>query len=397
MSQVLEGIRIIDAGTVLASPGLCGLLGDFGAEVIKIEQPGDGDPLRRYPPHVEGQSLTSKVTNRNKYSVTLNLRDERGRELFRGMVATADAVVLNYRLPTLRRWSLDYEQLSAVKPDIVMLHLTGYGRTGPYADRPGFARIAEAYVGLTYMTGYPDRDPIPAGYAVADAMGAAYGAFSLMLALYHRKATGAGQLVDLALHESMMRVLDGLYVGYDQADRVPEREGSINSGIAPHDIYQTADGAFVALPVSTQNMFERLCRAIGEPGLSDDPRFATNIDRVRHRAELDEFIVPFIRSRNAADFLALTEAAGVAAARINNVRDFMADRHANERGSITSVWDPNLGKNIRMQGAFPVLSQTPGRINWPGREPGQDNDFVYRSILGLDEQKLTELAREGVI
>lgn len=397
MTQILEGTRIIDAGTVLASPGLCALLSDFGAEVIKVEQPVDGDPLRRYPPHMDGQSLTSKVTNRNKYSATLNLRDERGQDLFRSLVATADAVVLNYRLPTLRGWGLDYERLREVKSDLVMLHLTGYGRTGPYADRPGFARVAEAYVGLTYMTGYPDRSPIPAGYAVADAIGAVYGAYSLLLALFHKRATGTGQLVDLALYEAMMRVLDGVYVGYDQAGRVPEREGTINPGIAPHDIYPTADGAFISLPVSTQNMFQRLCQVIGHPDMPDDPRFATNVDRVNHRAELDELLVPFIQSRTADEFLALTNSVGIAAARINNVADFMNDAHVKERGSLTDVWDPNLNTNIQMQGVFPVLSETPGKVTWPGREPGQDNDFVYSKILGLHRNQMDDLARDGVI
>lgn len=397
MTQILEGTRIIDAGTVLASPGLCALLSDFGAEVIKVEQPGDGDPLRRYPPHVDGQSLTSKVTNRNKYSATLNLRDERGRDLFRRLAATADAVVLNYRLPTLRRWGLDYEQLRELKSDLVMLHLTGYGRTGPYADRPGFARVAEAYVGLTYMTGHPDRSPIPAGYAVADAIGAVYGAYSLLLALFHRRATGTGQLVDLALYEATMRVLDGLYVGYDQAGRVPERVGTINPAIAPHDIYPTADGAFISLPVSTQNMFVRLCEVIGRPDLPEDPRFATNVDRVEHRAELDELVAPFIRSRTADDFLALSNAVGIAAARINSVVDFMNDPHVKERESLAEIWDPNLEKNIRMQGVFPLLSETPGKITWPGREPGQDNEYVYRRVLGLEPAELDDLASAGVI
>lgn len=397
MTQILQGIRIVDAGTVLASPGLCALLSDFGAEVIKIEQPVDGDPLRRYPPHVDGQSLTSKVTNRNKYSATLNLRDERGRDLFRSLVATADAVVLNYRLPTLRRWGLDYEQLREVRSDLVMLHLTGYGRTGPYADRPGFARVAEAFIGLTYMTGFPDRSPIPSGYAVADAIGAVYGAYSLLLALFHKMATGTGQLVDLALYEATMRVLDGVYVGYDQAGRIPEREGTINPSIAPHDIYPTADGAFISLPVSTQNMFVRLCEVIGHPDLPGDPRFATNVDRVAHRGELDEFVAPFIRTHTADDFLALTNSVGIAASRINNVVDFVNDPHVKERGSLTKVRDPNLDRNILMQGVFPLLSETPGEIAWPGREPGQDNEYVYQHILELPSDRLDDLSHDGVI
>jgi len=397
VTQVLQGVRIIDAGTVLASPGLCALLADFGAEVIKIEQPGDGDPLRRYPPHANGQSLVSKVTNRNKYSATLNLRDQRGREIFRKLVKTSDAVVMNYRLPTLKKWELDFDDLVKVKSDVIMLHLSGYGRTGPYSDRPGFARVAEAYVGLTYMTGYPDRSPVPAGYAVADALGAVYGAYSLMLALYHKRLTGQGQLVDLALYESMMRVLDGLYIGYDQDGLIPQREGTLNPNIAPHDIYETADGKYISLPISTQNMFIRLCHVIGSPELAADPRFSANVQRVQHRKELDAIIVPFISALSAEQFLTLANTAGIAASKINDVQDFMGDEHVKGRGSITTMWDANLDRAIRMQGVVPVLSKTPGDIKWPGHEPGQDNDYVYRSVLGIGENELAGLVQDGVV
>lgn len=397
MSHVLDGVRILDAGTVLASPGAAGLLADFGAEVIKIEQPGSGDPVRRYPPHADGQSLTSKVTNRGKSSVTLNLGDERGRDIFRELVKVSDVVVMNYRPSTLRKWSLDYEDLAELRPDVVMLHMTGYGRTGPYSDRPGFARVAEAYVGLTYMTGYPDRAPVPAGYAVADALGGVYGAFSVMLALYHRRMTGAGQLIDLSLYEGMMRVMDGLYIGYDVAGRIPERVGTINPGIAPHDIYPLGDGTWVSLPMSTQNMFTRLCAVLGVPEVADDPRFATNLERVEHREALDALLRPRLAELKAEDFLAAANSAGVATSRINNVADFVADEHVRERGSLVRIWDENLGREVLMQSVFPILSKSPGAIRWPGREPGQDNEYVLKELLSISDETFVELQVAGVI
>jgi crotonobetainyl-CoA:carnitine CoA-transferase CaiB-like acyl-CoA transferase len=394
---VLAGIRVIDAGTVLAAPGVSSLLADFGAEVIKIEQPGIGDPLRGYMPQVEGQGLASKVTNRGKYSATLNLRTPEGQRILKSLAGMSDVVVVNYRPSTLEGWGLGYEALSAENKALVMLHLTGYGRTGPFADRPGFARAVEAYVGLTDMTGYADRAPVPAGYAVADAMGAIFGAYSVMLALHERHKSGEGQLVDLALAEALMRVMDGVYVGYDQTGTQPERAGTINPNIAPHDIYPTHDGTFVSLPTSTQNMFVRLCGLLEIPEALEDPRFETNLDRVRHRGELDELIRPRIFNMDGADLLTRADEFGVAASRINRVSDLLEDEHVRERESLIRVRDDNLGRDILMQNVVPRLSRTPGEIRWPGHEAGQDNDFVYRGLLGITQDELDELIAQGVI
>lgn len=397
MTQVLEGIRVLEAATVLAAPGAAALLGDFGAEVIKVEMPGAGDPVRRYPPFADGQSLGSKVTNRNKYSVTLNLNDARGRDLFRQLVRLSDVVIMNFRRPTLESWGLDYEQLAAIRPDLVMLHLTGYGRTGPKADWPGFARIAEAFAGLTYISGYPDRGPMFAGYAIGDGLGAVYGAWSVMLALYERQRSGRGQLIDLALYEPLMRILDHLYIGYDQTGEIPERVGSINPVVAPSDIYATADGQWVVLPVSTPSMFRRLCEAMGRPDLADAPQFRTNADRVAHRTELDAEIRPFIASKNLNEVLELCRAHAIAAGPVYNVAQVMADPQVQARQDIETVWDPNLGRPVRMQGIMPKLSRTPGRIRWPGREPGQDTERVLGELLGLSSDTLQQLRADGVI
>lgn len=393
----MEGIRIIDASTVLAAPGASSLLADFGAEVIKVEQPITGDPVRRYPPHIDGQSLGSKVTNRNKLSVTLNLNDERGQEVLRKLVGVSDAVVANFRTPTMKKWGIDYDQLVKVKSDIIVLHLTGFGRTGPYSERPGFARVAEAFVGLTHMSGYPDRGPMFAGYALGDGIGAIYGAFSLMLALYNKKITGQGQLADLALYEPIMRILDSLYISYDQTGEIPGRVGTINPTVSPSDIYQTQDQQWVVLPVSTQTMFARMCEVIGHPEIPKDPRFATNGQRVIHREALDNFIVPFIKSKTLEEFLNICNSADIAAGPVNNVKQAMEDRHLRERSSFETIWDENLKCHVQMQGVFPKLSRTPGSIRWPGHEPGQDNDYVYQNILGFDESKIGKMKHDGII
>ena len=395
--QVLSGIRILDAGTVLAAPGMCGILADFGAEVIKVEQPETGDPVRNFPPLSDGQSLTHKVTNRNKKCITLNLSTQKGQEIFKRLVQYSDAAVLNYRTPTIKKWGLDYHDLQAVNKEIVMLHLTGYGKTGPYADRPGFARAVEAYTGLTYMTGYANKEPMPPGYAIADAMGAAYGAMSLMLALFYRQRTGKGQLVDLALSESMMRVMDHVYISYDQTGEAPKRVGSINPSIAPHDIYPTVDGEWISLPVSTENMFTRLCDALNLQHLTEDPRFRTNLDRVNHRAELDAILRPKLESLSANNILAILNRAGVAASKINSAEDFVHDAHVKERQSLIRVPDPGLGRNVLMQNVVPRLSASPGKVSWPGKALGADNQEIYGDLLGFDQFTIDSLADAGVI
>ncbi|MEU6573664.1 CaiB/BaiF CoA-transferase family protein [Streptomyces sp. NPDC046805] len=397
MKPVLDGVRIIDAGTVLAVPAMAGILSDFGADVIKIEHPVAGDPGRRYPPHSsEGQCLTSKVTNRNKRCLGLDLSRPEGRDVLLDLVADADAIILNYRLSTLKKWGIDYDDLTAVNPEIVVLHLTGFGRTGPYADRPAFSRIVEAYSGLTYATGDAAGRPMPVGAPIADHVASVYGAFSLMLALYHKRRTGRGQLIDLSLAESLIRVLDGFYVGYRETGYVPERSGTANPVIAPHDTYRFADGSWVQVPCSTQNMFERLCSILGADHLVKDPRFRTNSERVLNRDELDDELVPRLAAMPSDRFLSLAEEAGIAAARVNSAADLATDQHAVERGILEEVFDPNLHRDLLMQAVVPRLSVSPGAIRWAGRELGQDTDSVLGD-LGYSTGRIDELRDSGVI
>lgn len=397
MTSVLDGVRIIDAGTVLAVPGMTGILSDFGADVIKIEHPTAGDPVRRYPPHTaEGQCLTSKVTNRNKRCLGLDLSRPEGRTILLDLVAEADAITLNYRLPTLRKWGIDYEDLVVANPEIIVLHTTGFGRTGPYADRPAFSRIIEAYSGLTYATGDPTGRPMPVGAPMADHVTGVYGAFSLMLALYHKQQTGRGQLIDLSLAESLIRVLDGFYVGYKETGYVPERSGTANPVIAPHDTYQFADGVWVQVPCSTQSMFERLCALLEASHLVADPRFQTNAERVANRAALDAELVPRLAAMPSARFLSLAVDAGIAAAQVNSVADLINDEHAVARGIFHEVYDANLDRDVLMQGPVPRLSVTPGAVRWPGHELGQDTESILQGI-GYSPDRIKELRDHGVI
>lgn len=397
MHQILDGIRILDAGTVLAAPGASALLSDFGAEVIKIEHPKSGDPLRGYDPQLGGQSLTNKVTNRGKSSIALDLSRLEGREVFLDLVRESDVVIMNYRLPTVQKWGIDYDSLREVNEDIVVLHLTGYGRTGPYADRPGFARVAEAFVGLTYTTGYPDRAPVPSGYAIADAMGGVFGAFSVMLALYERRRSGHGQLVDLALYELLAKTLDAMYVGCLHGHVAPERHGTANPTIAPHDIYPMGDGVYVSLPVSTQSMFVRLCEILGHAELVDDPRYRDNQARLRNRESLDAILRAEFSLLSSEEFLRLAYDAGIAAAPIYDPLAFTRNEHVLARKLFTQVWDAGLGQEVSMQGVVPKLSRTPGAIECPGEELGSSTEEVLTRVVGRDAADIARLRDLGII
>lgn len=394
---ILNDLRVIDASTYLAAPMMGTLLAEFGADVIKIEQPGVGDPVRKVPPSLNNSSLMHKVTNRNKKCITLDFHNKKGVDLFYRLVSVSDVVILNYRPQVLKKWSIDYENLVKIKPEIVMMHFTAFGRNGPYAHKPGFARVGEAFSGLTHITGFPDRKPVFCGYAIADAMGGVYGAFSLMLAIYHLKQTGQGQLVDLTLYEPMLRVMEDYIVNYNVAGIVRNRVGTFNPGVAPNDLYLCDDGKYVVLPASTQRMFERLAQAIGQPWLKDDPRFITNEGRVAHREELDKYIEEFTGSRSLDEVISTLEAHEVACEKVNSVEEIYNDPHVRARQALVEVYDPELDRDITMQGVFPKLSKTPGTVRWPGPPLGYHNREVYCGLLDLSEEEFQSLKEENVI
>ncbi|MFZ4453547.1 CaiB/BaiF CoA transferase family protein [Salibacterium aidingense] len=388
---ILEGIRVIDASAVLAAPLISNLLGDFGAEVIKIEKPEGGDHTRSY----EGD--TWKVTNRNKKTISLDFNKEKGVGLFYELVESADIVVTNYRPETLRKWGIDYSDLVKVKENIIMMHFSAFGRNGPYADKPGFARIAEAFSGLTYMTGYPDRKPIFSGYPIADAMGGVYGAYSVMLALFHYKQTGEGQLIDLSLYEPLIRVMEDLIIDYDQHGKVPERVGTHNPRIAPNDLYETKDNQWIVIPASTQTTFKRLMKAIGKPKLIEDPKYMTNQERVKNREELDEYLNSFFSKNSLAEIREIMEKYEVAHSWVNSVADLFEDPHIKERETMVQAFDFETNQEVTMQGVIPKFSKTPGKVKWAGPPMGWYNEEIYQGLLGLSEKEMDDLKRDGVI
>ena len=388
---------MLDASTLLAAPLAASILGDFGADVIKIEDPRRGDPLRTYLPQRDGVSLVHKVTNRNKRQVSLDLRSPEGRELLRRLVVECDVVVFNFRLQTLQHWELDYSDLAPLNPRLIMLHLTAFGRTGPYRERPGFARVAEAFSGLMRITGFADRKPVPTGYPVVDGLTGIVGALGLCMALYDRERTGKGQLVDLALYDGMFRILEDLLIGYDQTGESRERIGTANPYVAPNDIYRCADGEWLVLPVSTDVMFERLAVAMGSPELALDARFTSNVERVRNRVELDAFICRWLSGLTVVEAMRILQEHNVPCGPVYSPSDILEDPQILARGSVARVFDGELNASLRMQAPMPVLSRTPGAVRFPGRPKGADTFEILQQLLGISADRCRELAQNGIV
>jgi crotonobetainyl-CoA:carnitine CoA-transferase CaiB-like acyl-CoA transferase len=392
----LTGVRVLDASTMLASPYTAGLLGDFGADVIKVEDCGDGDPMRRLAMPERGQSLFSKTTNRNKRSISIDLRSEEGRDVFRRLAGEVDVVITNFRMSTLETWGLTYESLSSGHPSLVMYHLSAYGPTGPRRDDPGFARVAEAYSGLTYASGEADGPPMFSGYAIADGVGGVHGAFSVMLALFEVQRTGRGQFVECSLAGSMLRLMEGFIAAYDGTGVSPTRTGNRNN-IVPNGIYRTADDRWIVVPATSPNMWTRLCRVLNLEELLDDPRFTTNAERLQHRDELEAILVPQLESRTFDELYTLLREAGVAVGPVNSMEDLFADDSMWEQGALIRVADEHLERGVAMPGIVPQLSATPGGVHHVGPERGQHTAEVLSEVLGLDQAEIVALVDAGAV
>lgn len=393
MPQPLAGVRVLDVATVLAAPLTASLLAEFGAEVIKIEQPGRGDPARSYAPYYNDESLHWRVTGRNKKSVTLNLSSPIGTDLLYKLVEVSDVVVTNFRPETLASWHLDYSDLLRVKPDIIMYHLTAFGRTGPYANRPGFARIAEAISGLTYITGHADRPPVFAGYPIADGVAGMYGAYSILLALRQRDITGEGQLVDLALYEPILRMMEDFIVDYSATGRIKQRRGNEQNNICPNNIYPTADDRYVILPVSTESMWHRLVGMIGD---ADIARYHTNRERLEHRSEIDSAISTFTRQYTLDKLLTLFEERGIACGKLYSAKDIFEDPQIRARGNLTEIYDSDLKRSLTVQAPIPHISTAQPRLT-PAPRLGEHNNEIYRTLLGINEDALDMYRSAGAI
>jgi crotonobetainyl-CoA:carnitine CoA-transferase CaiB-like acyl-CoA transferase len=393
----LTGIRVLDLGTRVAAPFAAALLADFGAEVIKIELPGTGDFLRSIGPFVDGYSLFYAVENRNKKSVTLDLRQPRGQEIFRRLVATADVVIENFRPGTLEEWGLGWEELREVKPGIILSRASVYGQTGPYRDRPGLDRNGIAFGGLLHLTGHPQQAPVRPGVVVSDYLTGVFGAFAILMSLYHRDARGGGgQWIDLALYESVFRVLEHTAASYDRLGFVREREGNRLRNSAPLDNWRTSDGKWICIVAAGDGLFPRLARAMEREDLPADPRFASLATRAEHADEINEIVADWVGRHSADEIERLLIAAEVPVGRALSIAEIFADPHYAARGDIVVVDDPTIGP-VRMQGVYPRLSDTPGSIRRGAPKLGEHNDEVYLGLLGLRPDELEGLRADGIV
>lgn len=395
MADALAGIRVLDLSRLVAGGMLGAVLGDFGADVVKVEQPGTGDPLRTWNAH--GEPLWWRVYGRNKRSVTLNLRDAQGQDLLHRLLATADVLVESFVPGTMERWGLGWEALHARYPRLVMVRISAWGQTGPGAARPGFGTLVEAASGFAAMNGEADGPPIVPAYPLADMTAALYGVSATLAALRSRDAPGgAAQSIDLALFEAIFSTLGPLAAEYSAFGTVRERQGSRSKNAGPRGVYRTADGAYIAVSGSTPAMAERFLRAYGLGAMLDDPRFATNAARVAHAAAMDAAISEAIGSRTLAENLALIAAHQLTAQPVQTVADIAHDPHWAARGLLVAVPD-EAGGTVTMHAPVPRLSATPGQIRHAGRPLGADNAGVYGDELGLSAEELARLAAAGVI
>jgi formyl-CoA transferase len=392
----LTDLVVIELGTLIAAP-FCGqILADFGAEVIKIEDPKTGDPMRQWGRSLpKGHSPWWPVIGRGKKSVTLNLRSPEGQQIARDLIGKADIVVENFRPGTLEKWGLGYEALSAANPRLIMARVSGFGQTGPYAGRPGYGLIGEAMGGLRAITGEPDRPPARAGVSIGDSLAATHAVMGILMSLHARERTGRGQVVDAAIYESVLAMMENMVTEYDLTGYVRERSGSVLPGIAPSNVYPTADG-MVLIGGNGDTVFARLCEAMGEPTLKDDPRYVSHAARGVNQTELDERISAWTRTLASEDLLARLEQHGVPFGKVYSPPDMLDDPQFAAREAIATVNHPVFGQ-VRMQNVFPKLSETPGEIRWPGPALGEHTDAVLGERLGLAADRLAALKTAGVI
>jgi formyl-CoA transferase len=393
----LADLRVLEMGVLLAGP-FCGqLLADFGADVIKIEQPGVGDPMRewgREKPH--GKSLWWPVVARNKKSVTLNLRTSEGQDLIRQIVARSDILIENFRPGTMERWNLGYEALSEINPRLIMVRVTGFGQNGPYAAQAGYGAVGEAMGGLRYVVGDPSTPPSRMGISIGDSLAATYAALGAMMAVHYREQTGRGQVVDSAIYEAVLAMMESLIPEYQVGGYIRERTGAILPNVAPSNVYPTGDGRMILIAANQDTVFDRLCAAMGRPELAEDPRYASHSARGAHQQELDDLIAEWTRTGEAAALREHLIQSGVPVGGIYRAKEMLEDSHFAARDAIVRLQHPAFGE-IAMQNVAPKLSETPGKVNWVGPELGQHNEEVFRALLGLDDTQLAALKEKAII
>lgn len=396
--DLLKGLRVLELGTLIAGPFAGRLFADFGAEVIKVETPGVGDPIRKWRKMHGDTSLWWYVQARNKKSITLNLKSEEGQNIIKELVKETDIVIENFRPGKLEEWGIGYEDLKASNPKIIMVRISGYGQDGPYSHKPGFGSVAESIGGIRYVTGYPDRPPVRVGISLGDSISSLYAVISAMMAVYNRDivGTGKGQYIDLALYEAVYSLMESLVPEYDYYQHIRERTGSSLPGIVPSNTYQCKDGKYIVIGGNGDSIFKRLMKAIGREDIGNSPEFATNDLRANHAEFLDNTINEWTRQHTLKEAQEILDNHDVPNGPIYSVADIFEDIHYKEREMIKDVEVEGLGK-LKMPGIVPKFSETPGEIKWAGPKLGEHNEKVYKGILGYSDEKIAQLKEKNII
>jgi crotonobetainyl-CoA:carnitine CoA-transferase CaiB-like acyl-CoA transferase len=393
----LKGLKILEMGQLLAGPFASVLLAWFGADVIKIEPPGIGDPLRTWRKLHNGTALWWYILGRNKKCITLNLRHPKGQEIARRLAQNVDAVVENFKPGTLEKWGLGYEQLKEINPGVIMVRVSGWGQDGPNSHKPGYASVAEGVGGLRYVNGFPDRPPARPNLSFGDTLAGIHAALGLMTAIYNRDVNGGqGQVVDVAIYEAVFNMMESMVPEYDMYGEVRERQGSRLSGVVPTNTYLCKDGKYIIIGGNGDSVFKRFMHAIGRPDMAEDQRFTHNNDRVEHEQEIDDVISQWTHLHPYEEVLAVLEEAQVPVGPIYSIADIMRDEHYIARKMFESVTLPG-GMDVKLPTFAPKLSHTPGGTEWVGPALGAHNNEVYSGMLGMCEKELVELAEQNII
>ncbi|NOX16404.1 MAG: CoA transferase [Epsilonproteobacteria bacterium] len=395
--QPLNGVKVLELGSLIAGPFAGRLFGDFGAVVIKVEPPKVGDPLRKWRMLKDDTSLWWYVQSRNKKCITLNLRTKEGAQIIKKLACEVDVIIENFKPGTLEKWGIGYEDLKKVNPKIIMVRISGYGQYGPYSKKPGFGSIGEAMGGIRYLSGYPNLPPVRTGISIGDSIAAIYAVMSAMMALYHRDIGGGeGQFIDVALYEAIFSLMESMVPEFDQFKFIRERSGNTLPGIAPSNIYLCGDGKYIAIGANGDSIFARLTQAMNRMDLNENEEFKSNDGRAANMKYLDEQIEKWTKTMSIDDALKILDKYQIPAGKIYNIEDMFNDVHFKARNMIETV-KINDKENLKVPGIVPKFSKTPGKIKWAGLSLGANNKEIYQGMLGYKDEELSKMEEEGII